>query len=245
MKNITHSTYEPSPGIRAAGPLHKRISWGAVFAGVTTAVIIQLLLTLLGVAIGAATVDPLREGAPGEGLGIGAAIWFFVSTIIAMYVAGRVAGRLSGAATKQDRMAHGLFTWATTSILSVIFLATAVGSLLGGAASMLGSAAGTAVQSQSAKTGNPQAGVSVSATAPGAANQDPAVVAQREQKAREVADTAAKRVSQSAMWSLFALVLSGLAAAMGGRSSYLEADSYPREQVEVNPTRLEPHFAKS
>lgn len=238
MNHVTESTYDQSSISTAEPvdpPLLKRISWGAVFAGLITAVIIQLLLTLLGTGIGAASIDPLHERAPGEGLGIGAAIWFFASTLIAMYFGGRVAGRFSGAATKHERMLHGVFTWATTVILSVILLATAVGSMLGGAASMLGSAAGTAAQ-------NPSVPAAVQQPA-GAASRDPAAAAQTEQKAREAGDVAAKRVSQSALWSFFALMVSGIAAAMGGRSS---GQRYAQRRTErhEHARPLKPQFAK-
>src|SRR5688572_14890487 len=113
MKNVIESTYYPS-NAHPEPVRPRRISWGAIFAGLTAAVIIQMLLTLLGVGIGAATINPLQEQAPGEGLGIGAAIWFFASSLIAMYVGGRVAGRFSNAPTRHDRMMHGIFTWAAT-----------------------------------------------------------------------------------------------------------------------------------
>ncbi len=236
MNHVTDPTY-PSTVVESVDqPLLKRISWGAVFAGVTTAVIIQLLLTLLGVGIGAASIDPLQERAPGEGLGIGAAIWFFVTSLIAMYVGARVAGQYSNASLKKDRMLHGILTWATTSILSVILLATAVGSLLGGTASMLGSAAGTAMQ-------NPSAQSAVQQSVPSDPSRQPAVAPQTEQKARETADVAARGVSQSAISSFFVLLLSGLAAAMGGRNS--APRSARHETDREHAAHLKPHFAKS
>lgn len=231
MKHVIESTYDPSTAY-AEPALLKRISWGAIFAGLTAAVIVQLLLTLLGVGIGAATVNPLQERAPGEGLGAGAAIWFFVSSILAMYVGGRVAGRYSGAAAKRDRMHHGIFTWAATTILSAVFLTSAMTALLGSAA---GTAAGTAVQAQATQ----QPGL---VNSPNANTTDPAAAA-NEQKARQAGEVAAKRVSQTALATFFLLLLSGLAAAIGGRNSA------PR--LANDYTRSEPHapgvpaFAKS
>jgi hypothetical protein len=239
MNQVTESTYNESRQVARSDPsFFKHISWGAIFAGLTTAVIIQLLLTLLGVGIGAASVDPLHERNSGEGLGVGAGLWFFISGIISMYVGGRVAGRFSGSATRQERMLHGVFTWATTSILSVILLATAVGSLLGGAASMLGSAAGVAAQNPSAQAAMNQPQALLSPTGREQVN-DPATRAQAEQKAREAGDKAAKRVSQSALWSFFALVLGGLAAAMGARSS---APKVVRDTQRT--AHLQPAFSK-
>src|SRR5947199_10753691 len=50
----------------------RRVSWAAVFAGVVITLVVQALLTLLGIGIGAANVEPLRQSDPGRGLGIGA-----------------------------------------------------------------------------------------------------------------------------------------------------------------------------
>src|SRR5437868_94109 len=82
------------------------ISWGAIFAGVIITVVLQLLLTLLGAGIGAASVDPLQQTHPGRGLGVGAAIWFFISTMIAVYVGSRVAGHLSRSVARSSGMLH-------------------------------------------------------------------------------------------------------------------------------------------
>ena len=35
-----------------------RVAWGAIFAGVVVALIVQVMLTMLGVGIGMATLDP-------------------------------------------------------------------------------------------------------------------------------------------------------------------------------------------
>ena len=220
MTHVIEPTYDPSTPV---GPTFlKRLSWGAIFAGLTAAVISQLLLTLLGVGIGAASVNPLQEQAPGEGLGIGPMIWLFVSSIISMYVGGRVAGRFSNATTRHDRMMHGIFTWAATTILSAVFLASALSSLLGSAA---GSAAGTAVQAKSSQ----------------ASGQPP--VAVNEQEARQAGEVAAKRVSQSALGTFFVLLLSGLAAATGARGTAPRvSDTYVRTESETHGTHA---YAKS
>jgi hypothetical protein len=66
------------PVSRTAAPLFpaalRRISWGAVFAGVVVATAVQVLLTLLGVAIGLGTVNPMREQNPFAGIGVGTGI---------------------------------------------------------------------------------------------------------------------------------------------------------------------------
>jgi len=116
----------------------KRISWGAVFAGVVVALVTQLLLSILGIGIGASTIDPVTEQNPAAGIGIGAGIWFVVSTLIALFAGGWVAGRLAGVPRKTDSSLHGVLTWGVTTLVTFYLLTTAVGALISGAAGVLG-----------------------------------------------------------------------------------------------------------
>src|SRR5437762_14388098 len=59
-----------------------RISWGAIFAGAIIALATQLVLTLIGAAVGLATLDPATGQNPsGTTLGIGAAVWLVISIL--------------------------------------------------------------------------------------------------------------------------------------------------------------------
>src|SRR5262249_34889490 len=86
--------------------------------------------------------------------GIGAGIWWLVSTIIALVVGCFVAARLAGVTSRWDGVLHGLVIWAGSVLIAVYLLTSAIGDLIGGASSMLrstvsaaGSAVGTAVKS--------------------------------------------------------------------------------------------------
>jgi len=75
-----------------------RISWAAVLAGVVVALVVQLLLNMLGIGLGAATLDPAAGNSPAaSSLSMGAAIWFAVAGILAALAGGYTAGRLAGA----------------------------------------------------------------------------------------------------------------------------------------------------
>ena len=125
----------------------KRISWGAVFAGVIIVLAIQLLLSLLGVGIGASTIDPAQGASPqGSSIGIGAGIWWVVSALIAVFAGSWVAGRLAGVPLRTDGLLHGVVTWALATLLLVYLLTTTVSSLIGGAFGIVGSAMQTAGQ---------------------------------------------------------------------------------------------------
>ena len=120
-----------------------QISWGAVFAGVAIGLITQLLLNMLGVGLGLATLDPGTSDNPSaSGFGIGAAIWWVVSGIIASFFGGWIAGRLAGKPKESTGGWHGLTAWAVTALIVIYLLSTAVSSVVGGALGALSSAAG-------------------------------------------------------------------------------------------------------
>lgn len=88
-------THEPHispvlPGEDARTVLINNVSWAAVLAGVVVSLVAQLLLNMLGLGIGAATIDPAAGQSPeASTLSIGAAIWWTVSGIIAAFLGGR------------------------------------------------------------------------------------------------------------------------------------------------------------
>src|SRR3954471_18760662 len=113
-----------------------RISWGAIFAGAIIALATQLVLTLIGTAVGLATLNPATGQNPtGTTFGIGAAIWLVISSLISLFFAGYVAGRLGGTF---NGWLHGLATWATVTVLTILMLTTAAGGLVGAASGLGG-----------------------------------------------------------------------------------------------------------
>ncbi|MCU0464084.1 MAG: hypothetical protein MUF38_05905 [Anaerolineae bacterium] len=111
----------------------RRISWGSILAGTVVALITMFALYMLGLALGAATVDPLYEVNPVEpALGTGAIIWSLASTLIGLFLGGFTAGRMSGIANDADGVLHGLVTWAVVSALTLLLLTTSIGGLISG-----------------------------------------------------------------------------------------------------------------
>jgi hypothetical protein len=107
-----------------------KISWGAVFAGVVVALGTQLLLNMLGIGIGAATLNPVGGDNPSAtSLSIGAGIWFAISGILAALAGGYAAGRLAGVANGSTAGWHGLTTWALATLLIFYLLGSTVGGI--------------------------------------------------------------------------------------------------------------------
>ena len=122
----------------------KRISWGAIFAGVLVAIVVQLLLSLLGFGIGLGTIDAVEEKNPAAGLGIGSAIWYILSSLISLFAGSWVAGRLASAPRLFDGILHGVLTWCLVTLLTIYFLTTTIGSIIGGTGRLVGGLVKTA-----------------------------------------------------------------------------------------------------
>ena len=287
MAITTTAMLTPPVGVESL----KRVSWGSVVAGVLVAMMVSLLLAFLGMGIGLATVNPMEESSPMRGLGIGAAIWWVLSTLVSLFVGGCVAAHLSGAPSRADGMLHGILTWSLGTLLTFLLLGTAIGGLIGGAAGLVRQGLGMAgqgaasamssitqggassqggmpaemmrdaqqllprmaqdpqglknvtqavqpllknggknvspderqraVQAVAQYTDTPQQAEQIvdkwiqSAQQAGAAAQQ--VAPEVEQQARETGQRAAEGLSRAALWAFGGLLLSGLAAALGGR----------------------------
>ena len=119
---------------RGAGFL-RGLSWAAIFGGAFVALATMIMLNLLGVAIGAAT---LEVGVAQPGLTVGAGIWWVLSFLIALFFGGWVAGRVSDSLDRGEGIIHGVVTWALVIFASAVALTTALGAMLGGAFNVIG-----------------------------------------------------------------------------------------------------------
>jgi polyhydroxyalkanoate synthesis regulator phasin len=119
-------------------PFSKRVSWGAIFAGVLTVLALQLAFSLLGIGIGAAAVNPIADAQPFSGIGMGAAIWWIVTMLISLFAGGWVAARLAAMPEPAEAMLHGFTVWTVSTIATVMLLTTAVGQIIGGAFNVVG-----------------------------------------------------------------------------------------------------------
>src|SRR5688500_2793518 len=115
------------------------VSWGAVFAGRVIGMALQIVLTLLGVAIGLGAADDSARGAS-----IGAGIWALVAALISAWIGGRVAGAAARSRQRGDGAFHGILAWALSTLIAIWLLSSGVGRILGGAANMAGNVMGGA-----------------------------------------------------------------------------------------------------
>jgi len=126
--------------------LRNRVSWGAILAGVVAALVVQLLLNILGVGIGASSLDAANTGdnPSASGFSLTAGIWWTLSGIVASFVGGVVAGRLCGTSDNNTAHWHGFVSWCAATLVIFYLLTSAVGGIIGGTFNALGSTVGAA-----------------------------------------------------------------------------------------------------
>jgi hypothetical protein len=141
---------ELHPGVTPVADAHvgktpTRLSWGAIFAGVVIAIAVQVVLGILGAGIGLTMVDPVEGTTPGAaGFGIGAGLYWLITTVVALGAGGYAAARVAGVHERFDALVHGLVVWGVTLLLTLYLLTSAVGGIIGGAFRTVGAVAGTA-----------------------------------------------------------------------------------------------------
>lgn len=125
-------------GRRGVAPgLLSRVSWGAIFAGSVTAIGVMMLLSLLGLSLGAGMIDPAYDERPLAGMGIGALLWFGLSSLAALFAGGYVAGQMSGLPDKESAGLHGVVVWAVATLAFGYVSTTTAGQMISGATGVL------------------------------------------------------------------------------------------------------------
>lgn len=182
-----------------------RISWGAVIAGALVAIAIGAMLNLLGVALGAAALDPY-DMSRGDAKGLAAAggLWLAISSAIGLFVGAWLAARAHGEWEVRNGGFHSLAVWAAAFIFALViagFSGTGfVGALVRGAAAPPASVAAEAMDtSLMAPAGTPNA----APLAP--TGEDAAII-----------DRARKATGSAAGWAFLNMLLGLLAALAGG-----------------------------
>ena len=141
MPEAQNAVYtSPAPVATSATPRRRMSWWGGIIAGAVVAAALQLLLTMFGLGIGLINLDTL---AGTNEVAIGTGIWWIISGILSLLAGGWIAAHLATPPSRIDGALHGLGAWALTTLLSVWLLGSAVGNVLGGAWSVIGSSAQT------------------------------------------------------------------------------------------------------
>lgn len=131
--NIRYRADDPS-GRRSI--FKSKVSWGAIFAGALVAIAVQLVLSVLGLAIGASAINPATGEF--EGLGIGAALWWVVTALISLFSGAWVASRMASISNSFEGMMHGIIVWCVATFIGFLMITTTLGQIMSGAFGVVG-----------------------------------------------------------------------------------------------------------
>jgi hypothetical protein len=188
--------------------VRNRVQWGPIIAGLAAALATFLLLTVLGIAIGASVLDPSDTG---KDIGTWAAVWGAISAILSFFVGGWLAAKTAAVGGPFSGLVNGLMVGATGLILLLWLTGSGVGNLFGTVSSNLGDVINVAQdQAQSQGVSGQQA-------------QDQAQQ-QADQAQQQAADKVAQadnpktfdRVKKSAFSTFLGLLLPLVASSLGG-----------------------------
>ncbi|WP_310424928.1 hypothetical protein [Chamaesiphon sp. VAR_48_metabat_135_sub] len=188
---------------------HDQVRWGPIVAGLAIALSTQLVLSALGVAVGATSIGD--SGAPrteAQGVSVGIGIWSIISLLIALFVGGWTVARTSGRMTRNTALLNGAILWASTLALSAWLLSSGVSGAFGVAASNAGSVISQVRQSSSNNA-------PTNATGQNAPNI-PNITAQQ---TRDIAGNTAKVSWSFVFGSLLGLVAALIGSATGFRQA--------------------------
>jgi hypothetical protein len=179
----------------------RRVSWGAIFAGVVIAMAVQILLTVLGVGAGAAVVEAAERVDPAAWT-VGVGLWWVITGLIALFIGGWVAGHLSTNPDRIDGALHGLATWGLVAVIGVWLAGTTLGTVTAGAWQAVATN-NTAQQQDIMAPRQQQLDVP---------NMQQNEITEQLRRAAEEGDEAA----HAGFWGFAALLLGAVAAAFGG-----------------------------
>lgn len=114
------------------------VSWGAILAGLTAALALQVLFMLLGAGLGFALYSPLTDANPVAELGKGAVIIQGLSAVFSLWLGGWVAGRFTPARVRLTGTLHGFCVWCAATVAGVLLVAGGAGWALGDLSKLVG-----------------------------------------------------------------------------------------------------------
>jgi hypothetical protein len=150
----THGSAEPGDEAQRSG-----VSWGAIIAGAVAAAAVSIVLYLLGSGLGFSAMSPYEDNSA-VALGIGAILWLSFTQLAASALGGYLAGRLrvKWSSIHNDEVyfrdtAHGMLTWALSTLVTAAFFGGIMSKMLGTAADVGAGVAKTTMMSGAAAAG--------------------------------------------------------------------------------------------
>lgn len=128
-REVTETTVTPEPW-------HRRMSWGAILAGVVVALLSQFALETLGVAIGVGAIEPGEETF-GPDFTSAVVIWLAASVLISLFAGGLVTGKLAGTEDQLDGALQATVMMGVVTFVTFFLITTTASSALRGVTNLI------------------------------------------------------------------------------------------------------------
>lgn len=202
------------------------MAWRSILGAVALAMSAQLVLTLLGAAIGFGAADANAIDDPVTALGVSVLVWGVVTGLIAYGLGGFIAGNMSTNRHAGSGAAHGLMVWAIAGLLGIVLVTLSGAIISSGAASGAGNAAprimGISMDAPFAglagRTGAGDAAAAgrTAGTTAGTTAGAASFTRLTDEEARLIADRAAKYTSRASLFAAISLIMGAVGAMIGG-----------------------------
>lgn len=116
---------------RALRPPFQNLRWSAVFAGLAVGIAVNLVLLLVGGAVGLAMFNAGAQTSE-DNLLTTISIWDTLCMVIAAVLGGYVAARASGMRRTQDGVLHGVLAWSAAVLIGILVATSAASGAFGG-----------------------------------------------------------------------------------------------------------------
>lgn len=107
------------------------LSWTAIIAGALVALSLSFLVHSLNAGLSLSAFTTSDTGM--TVLGIGAMLWYLITTVVAMFIAGWVAGKLAShfAGNAFWGIVHGFLAWSLALVIGLALTTSFLGSIIG------------------------------------------------------------------------------------------------------------------
>jgi hypothetical protein len=213
----THSTDLSGPYARdIVLPGFKRTLWGAIMLGVVTAIGLQFIFTVLGMAIGITASDPRAAESSVRTVSMAAGAWWLITGTITLFVGGLALGWMSGLPRTVAIKIAGAAMWAVVALFGFAVIWTGAG-MASAAASPIAIMSGGDLRAEyngSERANSDRASVlPLSGSTGAASNPTLSDNSSRDNTAR--VEEARQAAQTAAWWSVFGLI-AGLGASVAG-----------------------------
>jgi len=190
------------------------VNWTGIFVGALASIAAVILFGLIGVALGAHTVDANNRVVDLRKMGIATLIFSVCAAFFSFVIGGWVCAKVAGIYHSESGSLHGAITWLTSIPAMILMIALGAGSLMGGWAAGLSGTPSWATASATTPFERPDA-LSASATAEDRAAYD-AAMADYNSKVRQWREDTPKVTRNTAIGAATALLLGLMGAVLGG-----------------------------